>query len=176
MKWTSWLNAASVLGRQTTFTPTVNSICCFQRWWLTSRHVLYGLYFSIWCPIYILCPYPPDSAAYSFPWEKIIHCFSKAHPLTLVTLCWYIIWFSCSLARWQLSFHFKKVEVKGIVLILLQLQEFFLVKLKERSLLANHFLFPCYWQIHVFSVSTGWKCLFVHLTNGVVFVSLWLDL
>lgn len=142
MKWTSWLNAASFLGRQTIFTPTVNSICCFQRWWLTSRHVLYGLYFSIWCPIYSLCPYPPDSAAYSFPWEKIITVLARLTLSTLVTLYGYIIRFSCSLARWQLSFHFKKVEVKGIVLILLQLQEFFSCKIKGKIFIGQPFSFP----------------------------------
>lgn len=142
IKGTSWLSAASVLGRRTTF--ILYSLRAAPR----GGDLQAGMS-SMVCvlesgaqPISYSRAYPLASAAYSFPWEKVIHCFLTRLTLsTLVALCGYAVGFSCSIARWQLSFHFKKAEVKGIVLILLQLQEFFIVKLKERSFLANHFLF-----------------------------------
>jgi len=61
--------------------------------------------------------------------------YRKAHPLrpALATLCGCAVRFSCSIAKWELCFHFKKVEAEGIVSILLELQGFFLVELKGRS-------------------------------------------
>lgn len=70
-----------------------------------------------------------------------MRCYNRAHPryAVVVTLHGSALTVSCSVARRLLCFHFKKAEVKGIILRLLQLQE-----LKERSLLLNHFLIPSY--------------------------------
>lgn len=125
-------------------------------------------------PISYSRAYPLASAAYSFPWEKVIHCFLTRLTLsTLVALCGYTVGFSCSLARWQLSFHFKKAEVKGIVLILLQLQEFFYCKIKGKIFLGQPFSLPCYWHIHILPMSTGWKCLCLFIWLMVWFLFLY---
>lgn len=160
-------------------TEHIHSYCKFiwllSRWWFTSRHVLYGGYFSAWSPAYFR-GYLPGSTLYPISRGKDNHLFNRTHPLhpAPLALCGCAVRFSCSITKLGLCFHFKKVEAKGIVSILLQLQESFLKKLQERSYWLTIFLSLAIDIFMLFLCLVAEKCLHLFIWLMVWFLFLYL--